>query len=126
MDFMSVDELIRRVSADIAASGREPALREAARRTGGVPAYADLGGILVVMPGGTVVRIDSESGEVVAVADDDKWHRFARDRASKRFPVLQALAPARPPDALVCDLCGGAGTKLGQHCGRCMGLGWIR
>ncbi|SRR5690606_14620060 len=116
---------IRRLSAEAARSETTSELRDSASRTGGVPVYADLGGVLAITAGGEVVRFEPETDEVFVV-DDERWRTLAFARASRRFPELSSLKPSRPSLSTTCPQCGGQGIILGGvECGNCFGVGWL-
>jgi hypothetical protein len=99
--------------------------QEAASRTGGLPVYADLGGVLVLGFDGVVFHFDPESDKVVKV-DDDRWVAFALAKASKKFAELSNLQLERPAGAVTCSQCGGRGVVLSDvDCGKCFGVGWL-
>jgi hypothetical protein len=104
----------------------DPDLRQAAARTGGLPVYADLGGVLVLTPAGTVLRYDPETGRSTDESES-RWKALALTRAARRFSQLAALRPPRPDrGAVICPQCDGAGEVLGNvDCGVCFGRGWI-
>lgn len=116
---------IRRLSHEAVRKEATSELRSAAQRTGGVPVYADLGGVLVVMADGGVLRFDPEA-EGVSVVDDERWRTLALARASRRFPELSDLCPSRPLASTTCPQCNGEGVILGGlECGNCFGVGWL-
>jgi hypothetical protein len=100
-------------------------LRDAALRTGGVPVYADLGGVLAITAEGEVLRFDPEADEV-SVVNDERWRALALARAAHKFSELSQLKPLRPSSSTTCQQCGGQGVILGGvECGTCFGLGWL-
>jgi hypothetical protein len=122
---MVSDETIRRLSLSEAEGSSSTDAREAARATGGVPAYEDLGGVLVVFGDGRVMHFDPDAKTVRAVSDP-KWRSVALVKAAAKFSELASLVPSRPPDAATCPTCHGDGTLLGGVlCGVCGGSGWV-
>jgi hypothetical protein len=118
-----IEELRARLASDTGSTMSEE--RAAAIATGGLPVYADLGGILAITPAGQVVSFDHDSGKVSRI-DDDRWRTVAWASASRRFPALATLRPARPSAAGTCPSCNGTGVLLATAtCGKCLGLGWI-
>jgi hypothetical protein len=116
---------IQQLAIRASAEEDDPELREAAAQTGGLPVYTDIGGVLVLMPTGTVVRYDPES----AISTDEHsagWKVLALTRAARKFPQLAALCPPRPDRAVTCAQCDGSGVLQGNvDCGTCFGTGWI-
>jgi hypothetical protein len=75
------------------------------------------------------------NGDVVFVDDNANARPLTNPReerlatlayAARRHPELVCLLPERPPSAISCRLCAGAGvmTKAALPCGDCFGLGW--
>jgi len=119
---VSLAAAVRRLSAEAAADTSDPGTREVLKRTGGVPVYQDMGGVLIVTPSGQVLAYDPESGAVVE--PEPRWERLALVRAARRFPELEGLMPERPETSVECHACGGSGAKMGLPCGVCFGTGW--
>jgi hypothetical protein len=117
-------DIVVRLAARVAASDENDAFRDAARATGSLPVYCDMGGCLVVSPDGDVLRFDPESGST-ETETDPRWRLLARAKASRRYPELASLEPLRPEDAPECFECEGTGLLLGLDCKRCSGLGWV-
>ena len=123
-DAAELRRIINRLSEEVAAGDSLRETREAAARTGGVPVYADMGGILVLAPDGSVLQYEPTSGKIEAVVES-KWRILALVRAARKHPELSALRPMRPNTARTCRQCGGTGIVLGQaDCGVCYGTGW--
>jgi hypothetical protein len=117
-------QAIERLAAEAARPSEPSATQSAARKTGGVPVYADLGGVVTITPGGAVLVFDPDKDTVTSA--DDRLKTLAFARAARRFPDLSALAPPRVADATDCPQCGGSGVILdGMDCGICLGTGWI-
>jgi hypothetical protein len=125
---MTIDADLRgivvRLAAKVAASNENEAFRDAARATGSLPVYCDMGGCLVVSPSGEILRFDSESG-AIEPESDPRWRLLARARVSAKYPELASLAPLRPEDAPDCSDCERTGLLLGLDCRTCSGLGWV-
>jgi len=121
----STEELIRRLTEEARRSGRWDWEREAAARTGGLPVYATMGGILVIRPDGTVVWMLDDSGTVEEVREEG-WRLVALTHAVQKYPELKSLAPVRPAGATECKACGGRGWVLLESvvCGDCSSTGW--
>jgi hypothetical protein len=98
---------------------------EAAMLTGGLPVYADLGGILAITPDLQVKAYDPETRRVSDVTDAT-WRRVALVSASEKYSDLAGLHPPRPTDATNCMACGGSGRQIARaFCRACGGLGWV-
>ena len=117
-----LDEIIHELSRSLAQSAPSASMRQAARLTGGVPVYEDLGGVLVLLGQSRVVQFDPDTKAVQPI--DGKWKAFAMFRAAASFRELACLAPLRPSNATTCSTCGGSGTVHAAYCGACGGLGW--
>lgn len=123
---MYLADVVRRLSEEAHRDTRNEHIREAIRKTGGVPVYADMGGILLITPDGDVWQYDPET-ETVGVEFEEKWRTLARARAARHFPELQHLAPQRPTGAAECSTCGGRGIIMENlDCGVCFGTGWVQ
>jgi hypothetical protein len=115
---------IRKLAEQSKRSETDPDLREAAVRTGGLPVYADLGGILLLTPEARVLRYDPEMASVAEVTEE-RWKALALARAARKFPGLESLRP-QAVNAVTCQECHGEGVILGDvDCGTCFGLGWL-
>jgi hypothetical protein len=120
---MGLPEQIRRL-AEAARSHPNPSFREAAACTGGLPVYADIGGVLLISEQAEVLHFDPDSRQVEPEVNDG-WRRLALFRAAALHPELAALAPVRTSAALDCPACGGSGRILDTYCGTCFSAGWI-
>ncbi|NTX02750.1 hypothetical protein [Myxococcus sp. CA040A] len=101
----------------------EPAdQRERARELGGLPLYADMGGLVVLRPDGTALTYDWEDSK--SEATDDVWKVIALTTSREKYPGLRELLPERTVSALDCAACTGTGSILRATCGKCLGLGW--
>ncbi|NTX11175.1 hypothetical protein HUA76_10280 [Myxococcus sp. CA056] len=102
----------------------EPAdQRELARELGGLPLYADMGGLVVLRPDGTVLTYDWEDSK--SEATDDVWKVVALTTSREKYPRLRELLPERTVSALDCAACTGTGSILRTAtCWKCLGLGW--
>jgi hypothetical protein len=122
---MDLANVVGRLSEEAAQSTSSPDIREAIRRTGGVPVYADMGGVLLITREGDVWQYDHES-VAVGVELEERWRQLALARAARHFPDLRGLAPQRPAGAIDCPSCGGAGVIMETlDCGVCSSTGWI-
>lgn len=120
-----LSEVIARLSYEAAQGSGASDLKDAALKTGGVPVYADVGGVLVIGRDANVQRYDPETEKVQEVREEE-WRVLALVKAAKKHPELKALMPARPPTARICPQCGGQGHILNTlDCGACMGTGWL-
>lgn len=105
--------------------GGDDLFRKAAVRTGGLPVYADMGGVLVVTESLEILLYEPETDSLRGVADE-RWRIFALVKAAQKFPSLATLRPQQPASAVACSQCGGQGVVLGGlDCGRCFGVGWV-
>ena len=121
---IALTNLIETASRRIERSGTDADQRDAARVTGGVPVYSDMGGILVLNRDLSVSRYNPDDGSVTQATEE--WRVLALRRASQLFPELGSLAPERPAGAADCPACHGTGTILGGIvCGTCLGSGWV-
>jgi hypothetical protein len=66
---VDISATIRRLANELESSSYSADERQAAQRTGGVPVYADLGGVLSVTPDIRVLRFDPEQDSVDVVND---------------------------------------------------------
>jgi hypothetical protein len=122
----STAAVIRRLSMETMRNDARAEVRDAAHRTGGLPVYADLGGVLVLTGDGEILRFDPETDRVTLV-DGEGWRALAFARASRLSSELSHLKPTRPVEAMNCPQCGGAGSVFdGVECGKCFGLGWLQ
>jgi len=122
---MTIDRLIRALSREFEFLPESDPVRAAATKTGGLPIYSDMGGILVLLPDGQVVHFDPDTQSIAPVADK-RWRAAALTHAARKFPEISSLIPPRPPDAASCPSCGGTGTMfVNITCGICFGLGWV-
>lgn len=121
---MDTAEIVRHL-AEVAALRAEPAEEQrAARNTGGVPVYSDMGGVLVITADIRVLHFDPEQ-DVAHPVEDERWRTIALASAAKKFPELASLLPPTPSGAPTCHQCAGRGVLLGTiRCGQCLGLGW--
>lgn len=99
--------------------------RDLAEATRALPVYSDMGGTLLLTPGGEILMRAHDTDEPPAPESSPCWRLIALVRASERHPELAALLPRRPADAPACAECGGAGHVFNSAiCGACFGLGW--
>jgi hypothetical protein len=100
-----------------------------AREMQALPVYKDLGGTLGFNAEGTVLFLALDSEQVRPVIDHG-WTIVAAVAASEKYPELRDILPERPPTAITCAMCLGAGKlvltpKLTVGCATCWGLGWV-
>ncbi len=95
----------------------------AARRTGGLPVYADIGGCLLITPDGAVLEYAFE-GESVTRVTDRSSIRLACAAAAEKHPELAELMPRDGSRCRVCDGTGRAGP-MQLRCGVCDGTGRV-
>lgn len=120
----SYREVVRGL-AEIAASVAEGSTPKsaAARRTGGLPVYCDIGGCLVITPAGDVLEYAFE-GETVTPVTDRSSIRLARAAAADTHQIFASLMPT---DGTKCEICDGTG-RFGSaqlRCGNCEGTGLV-
>lgn len=117
--------LIKRLVRDVVESPEVPeAYRDAARETGALPVYCDVGGCLAITPGGEIVEFNAENHSVRPVRDP-AWRRRALVRAARRYQELEGLRPEKPAHAVWCTVCRGRGVAVDDlDCAECDGLGW--
>lgn len=107
------DERVGIISEKVARDSLSESWRDAARATGGVPVYEDVGGILVIGPDRGVLLYTPSDGR--ATLATDPWERMAFIRAAKLHDELAGLAPPRPGDARICTCCGGTGAREAEN-----------
>lgn len=68
-----------------------------------------------------------EPGDQLHVAvEEASFTMYALVCGAKKYPLLQALLPARPSDAADCLECQGTGWFMKNlGCGECWSLGWL-
>jgi hypothetical protein len=111
-----------------AADPRLEGVRTAVRRQAFLPLYVGWMAVLGVLPDGSFVRWDHDSGEdALKPLLDPFWQRMAALQGARQYPELLGLVPQRPASAQTCDKCEGSGQLKGllPHlvC-ECGGLGW--
>lgn len=121
----SLDEVVRRLSSEAASSATLPEAREAALSTGGVPVFADVGGVFVLAVDGTILYYDYDL-HTARPEEDHRWRTLALVHAARNFTELRLVAPVRSEFDINCSECNGEGTLFGFDCGRCFGTGWHR
>jgi hypothetical protein len=120
----SISQTIVRLSQEAQASGSDTT-RQAARATGGLPVWSDMGGLLVLMPTTEIIQYDLES-RTLSPVHRPEWQVLALVKAARLHPELAGLMPARPATAASCDQCAGTGRLFDAvDCGQCMGTGWF-
>lgn len=121
-----LSETIARLANEARTASSQGTFCDAAALTGGLPVYEDLGGVLVLMPDGSVQSYDPDRRIAIPVFEG-RWVIAALVKAAKRYRELASLHPSRPQDGVTCEQCRGAGTLVGDlDCGRCMGTGWTK
>src|SRR5262245_45579543 len=100
-------------------------LVEAARATGGLPVYCDMGGCLTITTERQIVAYDFET-QVIEAVIDEKSQRLALITAGENYKELESLLPSKPPGAKKCTECDGTGLVFyGKiRCAACCGAGW--
>lgn len=103
-----------------------------AKGHGALPLLADIGGLWMLRPDGTILELvwDEEGPPSVASEGAGLVGLVA---GSERYPWLSELLPQRPADAANCPSCDGQGQitiappgKGVVFCGSCSALGWRR
>jgi len=120
---MNTKEIISYLSVKVALEHSSATWRDVAHRTGGLPVYQDMGGLLFLAGDGDVFGYDVAQGGWAPVTDG--WRGAALRHAARLYQELAHLAPVRPPAAQDCSACAGSGTVVGVECARCFGAGWI-
>ncbi len=106
----------------------DPATAHLLAEAGGMHLYGTVGADVFLRPDGTTVALIEGAYGMPAFweVDTGSEHIASLVIASKRFPVLARLLPARPETAVDCPSCAAAGRVHGIVCGTCNGLGWNR
>jgi hypothetical protein len=121
-----------RLRAFLADTAPDPlGLRAVVAKFGSLPLILDMGGCYALRRDGEVVSFAWDEPHGLAVVADDRLRNAAFYQGSLKYPELNALVPARPPNAIDCSSCGGTGTLSLE--GRsapnvicfCGGLGWV-
>jgi hypothetical protein len=99
--------------------------RKLAEQTNALPAYADIGGIILLYPSGDLVLYD-DCGMKPEPVNDRTWENIALISVADQYPQLADLRPVRPNDSPDCTACAGRGrvTRHELLCGVCGGTGW--
>ncbi|AEV86540.1 hypothetical protein ACWT_5523 [Actinoplanes sp. SE50] len=107
--------------------------------SGRLPVFNLWGSVMYLTPAGEVV-IDHEEDSQARLAEPAE-RDFALARAAEQYPELAYLKPAKPLDAVMCNLCTGRGwlsvvqgtlpssqnadqSKPFFYCPECASLGW--
>lgn len=107
----------------ILADASKAVLQDAARHTGGLPVYCDIGGCLAITPDGEIVEYSLDDERVTPVTDP-RLRRLALAAASESYSQLASLKPRDGVE--LCQQCRGTGKVLdGIRCGCCEGTGWV-
>jgi hypothetical protein len=104
-------------------------LQEFSRRHGALPVYWDMGGLLLLLPSGTIIGTDVDAIDDPTSQVEEQWQLIARVSAASKYPELSCSLPERPAEAPDCETCSGTGRFPGTKtasCGVCNGLGWAR
>jgi hypothetical protein len=107
-------------------AGPDSELKAIASEHQALPVYSDMGGTLFLTSALDVLTLDHNGGAAPKPETSEKWRLIAVVSGAERYPELQCLIPARPPDALQCSACAGTGRLAlsNARCGECCGLGW--
>jgi hypothetical protein len=99
---------------------------EAIQRTNGLPAYADLGGVIVLTATGVLLSFSTES-KTTSLVEEELWNDVALASLGRLYPDLSEMLPPRPTDASICKHCSGSGwIRNGRlFCRPCRGRGWL-
>jgi hypothetical protein len=91
-----------------------------------LPLYLGWTETLGIRPDGEVVRWSADGDDTgVRLVEERTWLLSALVEGARRYPVLAALLPARPPGAVDCSCRGHPLLTSGQVlCGECGGVGW--
>lgn len=105
---------------------RDDWLKPAVRRFGFLPLYRGWSAVLGIRADGSFVRWDHEDDpDVIKPLLEAFLLRLAVWQGAKHYPELRALQPARPPHAVTCADCKGAGEIHPVLICRCGGCGWM-
>jgi hypothetical protein len=97
-----------------------------------LPVYLGWTETIALRSDGTLLRWSTEDDSPGArELDDASWMTAALVQASRRYPELSRLFPARPADAVTCGQCNGTGSLdlSAEHADilcACGGAGWLR
>jgi hypothetical protein len=107
-------------------------LRKLAGELNLLPMSLDFGGCYGIRPNGDIFSFTWDEPYDLRPENDTRICNSVLFQGSKKYPELAALAPSRPPSAVVCNHCDGTGIdpyaiKLNTdaivcYCG---GLGWL-
>jgi hypothetical protein len=123
----------RLLAAYVAGPDPEPSgTRALAARYRLLPVYLDWTGFVGLREDGELLFVGSDPPQDPAILEEAHFRRIALAVAAQDYPELAFLRPERPPDAVVCPSCGGAGRVVlagvqappNVLCA-CGGLGWV-
>jgi hypothetical protein len=94
-----------------------------------LPLCCDMGGCYALRTNGQVVSWLHDIPDSVRLEEDPRIRNIALFQGSKKYPALEILVPARPPEAIECTHCRGTGKIPGPLANKivcyCGGLGWL-
>ena len=109
-------------------------LRRLAAELKVLPMFLDFGGCYGVRPNGEIVSFSWDEPYKLEAENDPRVRNIVLFQGAKKYPELEELVPARPPDAVECPDCKGTGVfqGLAEHgivpqnivC-YCGGIGWL-
>jgi hypothetical protein len=102
-------------------------LQTIARHARVLPVLRGWGALGAIRLDGTPVEVTYEPPYELTEVQDRGMSMALLGHCAFKFPELSALRPARPPDAVQCQLCGGTGRSDTASYGICLcgGLGWV-
>ncbi len=125
------EEISLLIKEYLASENMAPDIRLLVETQNALPLWLDMRGCIAIRPDGTFVSHEWDT-DVYKEETNPAWHLLALAHGSKRYPVLEAMLPAKTPDTLVCSVCNGTGKlvlgdRIFEHggCGNCFGLGWV-
>ena len=98
-----------------------------ARTERALPVSFDMGGVAGLRRDGSVVSVAWDDPGSTREDTSDAAHLAATIGASRNYPALRTLAPARPPRAKACPHCEEFRVSAGgaEGCPMCWYLGWV-
>jgi len=89
----------------------DSSLRATASRLNVLPLVLDMGGCLAIGLDGEIRSFVWDETDI-QIEHDERIRNLALFQGSRKYPELEFLAPARPPDAAECHHCKGTGKAI--------------